>query len=472
MSVASLKFVKGTEVFYAASSDSLVQNSSCIVDDEVLHPCVTLDVFVSDYTFSFATNNGNISIYLIHDKYYIFTNISLFFSNLSKVEIRPWRKKKQASLNCEGDFTIECTNVREIYVQSIKFCQCGKLRPVVGLSMDSTTSEIVILKNNIFTKSRYSSVQVLCSIKELHITGCLFDGILGDYGVYISTSSNHSNNTAAIRDSTFMSNAAGSLYFFSYPIKTILKIQNCNFVNNIVSKNYTGTYGEVIKIYSFGDIYIINCTFIHISKRRTVVVECPNSNSLYFPTEISAIIHVSNSTFTSNSARLGGGLLFTGKFCIEVYNSVFMNQVSSAGGVLYIQFSNSLLISNCTFLGNNAAADGGVVFLNEVGSVLIDSSNFTGNNAGGAGGAVYQQSGDLYSSFTNFSNCVFINNSAAVGGAISTQSKYPVELYSCSTLTVINSSFLNNMASQYGGALSVYWCSVKIISFNTFRKFS
>ena len=459
ISVASLKFVKGTQVFYATSSDSLVQNSSCIVDNEVLHPCVTLDVLVKDYTFSFSTNNGNISIYLIHDKYYIFTNISLFFSNLSTVEIRPWRQKKQASITCEGDFTIECTNVCEIYLQSIKFCQCGKLRPVIGLSMDSSTSKIVILKNNIFTKSRYSSVQVLCSIKELHISGCLFDGTLYDYEVYILTSSNHSNNTAAIRDTTFMNNAAGSLYFFSYPIKTILKIQNCNFVNNTVSKNYTGTYGAVIKIYSFVDIYIINCTFIHNSMSSTVVVECPNSNSLCFTT---AIIHVSNSNFISNSGRSGGGLFITGKFCIEVYKSVFIeNQVSSKGGVLYIEFSNSLLISNCTFR-NNAAAHGGVVFLDEVGSVSIDSSNFTGNNAGVVGGAVYQKSGDLHSSFTNFSNCVFINNSAAFGGALSTHSKYPIDFYRCNTLTVINSSFLNNMASQYGGALSVYWCRVTL----------
>ena len=63
-----------------------------------------------------------------------------------------------------------------------------------------------------------------------------------------------------------------------------------------------------------------------------------------------------------------------------------------------------------------------MVYLDEVGSVSIDSSNFTGNNAGGAGGAVYQESGTLHNSYTNFSNCVFINNSAVIGGAISTRS--------------------------------------------------
>ena len=256
-----------------------------------------------------------------------------------------------------------------------------------------------------------------------------------------------------------MNNNAGSLYFFSYPIKTILIIENCNLVNNTASKYYTSTYGEVIKMHSLGDIYIINCTSIHNSIRSTVVVECPNSNSLCFTMAISVIIHVSNSNFTSNSGRSGGGLFITGKFCIEVYNSVLVgNRVSSEGGVLCISFSNSLLISNCTFLGNNAAAHGGVAYLDEVGSASIDSSNFTGNNAGEVGGAVYQEIGALHSFFTNFINCVFINNSAAIGGAISNRSsKDPKVWYRCYTLTVINSSFFNNMASQYGGALSLYW---------------
>ena len=57
-----------------------------------------------------------------------------------------------------------------------------------------------------------------------------------------------------------------------------------------------------------------------------------------------------------------------------------------------------------------------MAYLDDVGSVSIDSSNSTGNNAGEVGGAVNQEIGALHSSFTNFSNCVFINNSAAIGG--------------------------------------------------------
>ena len=35
--VSNLKFVKGFQEYYAASSGTLVQNSSCIVDNDVLH---------------------------------------------------------------------------------------------------------------------------------------------------------------------------------------------------------------------------------------------------------------------------------------------------------------------------------------------------------------------------------------------------------------------------------------------------
>ena len=239
-------------------------------------------------------------------------------------------------------------------------------------------------------------------------------------------------------------------------------------------------------------------------------------------------IIVNNSNFTSNLGRSGGGLSVIGHFFIEVYNSVFTeNQVSDEGGILYILHSNSLLISNCTFLRNIAAKHGGAAYLDSISSVSIDTSNFTGNDGRGAGGAVrlynaddvlviycsflsnsacmggalslvsiqflnvtnsnfnlntvlnipyceydkllyaYQEGGALHSTFAyhmKFSNCVFINNSAAIGGAISTNNSEYWEEYRYYNLTIVNSSFLNNIASQYGGALSVYWCSVKFIN--------
>ena len=58
----------------------------------------------------------------------------------------------------------------------------------------------------------------------------------------------------------------------------------------------------------------------------------------------------------------------------EVYNSVFTeNQVSYEGGILYILHSNSLLISNYTFL-RNIAAKHGAAYLESISSVSIDTS--------------------------------------------------------------------------------------------------
>ena len=78
----------------------------------------------------------------------------------------------------------------------------------------------------------------------------------------LPTSNDCNNITVIIRDTTFMNNAAGS-YFFSFPIKTTLKIQNCNFVNNYSDNDYNGvvTSSEVIEIDSLDDIFLIGCTF-------------------------------------------------------------------------------------------------------------------------------------------------------------------------------------------------------------------
>ena len=416
--LSTLKFVKGIQEYYAASSSTLVQNSSCIVDDDVLHPCATLDVLISDYTFTSATGNGNISIYLIHDRYFVFKNLSLSFYNLNVVEILSWKKENQTNIECSGDFSIEYVNVRIIYVQSIKFYQCGKLKPVIGLSNDSSTTEIVMLKNSVFANSRCSSVQILCDMKQLHISDCLFDGNLDDYGIYVCMNSSFlsscfNNTTTTIRDTMFMNNAAGSLYFFSYQAKATLKIQNSSFMNITSSIDNSGkvTSSEVIGIYSIADIYINSSTFFHNSPSSMVVVEC--HKNLCDTTTTSLVVN--NSHFISNIERVGGGLHISKYMFIEIYNSIFTgNRVTKVGGVLYILFSTSLLISNCSFLWNNAARHGGVIYLRGVTGVSFHLSTFTGNNAVRAGGAVVIYSSDI----VLINHCTFLRNGAHTGGAL------------------------------------------------------
>ena len=67
-------------------------------------------------------------------------------------------------------------------------------------------------------------------MKQLHISDCLFDGNLDDYGIYVCINSSFlsscfNNIIATIRDTMFMNNAAESLYFFSYQAKITLKIK-------------------------------------------------------------------------------------------------------------------------------------------------------------------------------------------------------------------------------------------------------
>ena len=118
-------------------------------------------------------------------------------------------------------------------------------------------------------------------MKQLHISDCLFDGNLDDYGIYVCMNSSFlsswfNNIIAIIRDTMFMNNAAESLYFLSYQAKITLKIQNSSFMNNtsIIDNSGKVTSSEVIGIYSIADIYINSSTFFHNSPSSMVVVEC------------------------------------------------------------------------------------------------------------------------------------------------------------------------------------------------------
>lgn len=111
-------------------------------------------------------------------------------------------------------------------------------------------------------------------------------------------------------------------------------------------------------------------------------------------------LYLEDDTFTSNSAKSYGG-------------AVHINKGMDAGGNFYRAFA---YISNCTFKNNLADYFGGAI--------------------------------SLYDSDVYVTNCNFVSNKAKNGGAISI-------LNGMANLTVINSSFTSNFASDMGGALEI-----------------
>ena len=137
---------------------------------------------------------------------------------------------------------------------------------------------------------------------------------------------------------------------------------------------------------------------------------------------------------------------------VNIDNSVFSNNVSDEDAGVFFASNALLTITNSTFYDNHAASNwygGGVIqtLTNNSQLLTIDSSLFV-NNTAGEGGALDT------SVQTYISNSVFANNQAIGydGGAI----WYGMAAVSANYVNyLINSEFVNNTATQLGGALSL-----------------
>ena len=160
---------------------------------------------------------------------------------------------------------------------------------------------------------------------------------------------------------------------------------------------------------------------------------------------------------------------------VTLMNIIFKNARSGNFGAIEIYDSNCSLI-NCSFENNQGYYDGAAISLLS-GSLNLSDCTFKNNKAiNKNGGAVYSLS-DVY-----MHNCTFINNSASYGGAIYSLKCYLVDctfknnsadlggaIYSKGTaLTIEFSQFLDNSASNNGGALFLNSVIDSKISFSSF----
>lgn len=173
---------------------------------------------------------------------------------------------------------------------------------------------------------------------------------------------------------------------------------------------------------------------------------------------------VSNSSFSQNSAPLGGAVhsassasptftncTFNGNIATNgagMYNSsanpnlinaTFTNNTASNSGGGLANVSASPVLTDCVFSGNTAEAEGGGMY-NDHAAPSLTRVTFTANTAYD-GGAVY----NAPSSSPTISGALFSQNRALVsGGAIYDSGSAP---------TVTGSTFIENQASTGGGAV-------------------
>jgi hypothetical protein len=124
-----------------------------------------------------------------------------------------------------------------------------------------------------------------------------------------------------------------------------------------------------------------------------------------------------------------GGGMYDQSVSPSVSNCTFIGNGAAAGAGMYNE-SSSPTVTNCTF-ADNAAVEGGAMY-DLVSSPIVTGSTFT-NNAGYIGGAMSN-----ISSSPVVTNSTFLGNSAYLGGGMSNDSAFPV---------VTNCTFAGNSAS-------------------------
>ena len=164
--------------------------------------------------------------------------------------------------------------------------------------------------------------------------------------------------------------------------------------------------------------------------------------------QVNAILYITNSTLSNNSASSQGGAIhnYYGTSIVNISNSTLSNNSAGGGGAI----SNSdatLNISNSTLSNNSTTGGTGGAIYNIGNSTLSisystlsdNSALYNGTNSGVAGGAISNTSSGAIS----ISNSTVSNNTSGTGGAISSTGT--------GNITISNSTLSNNSATLYGG---------------------
>ena len=156
---------------------------------------------------------------------------------------------------------------------------------------------------------------------------------------------------------------------------------------------------------------------------------------LYIMT-IHGVLILINNNFTDNAATNFGGAIYNDG-TLNAIGSNLTNNLGGMGGAIYND--GTLTISNSNLTYNNANDGGAIV---NGGNLVESQCNFTNNKAMCAGGATI----NFNDCYMNVLKSTFIGNNATFGGVF----------VNYGNIDITDSSFSNNTAMEWGGAIFNY----------------
>lgn len=226
-----------------------------------------------------------------------------------------------------------------------------------------------------------------------------------------------------------------------------LTIENCKFINNIITdKNSLIDNKSLLKI--------VDCDFANNNSNKRSLIKNSSSlkiiNSNFINNNSQAIgscitnsdeLTIKKSAFKSNITKNKAGAIHNESFgCLKLSNVEFeYNSADVDGGVIYNY--GKIHISNSNFINNLSKDDGGVINNRTSGEIKIINSKFIKNQSNSNGGVIYNY-GNI-----GIDSCEFKNNGAKYRSSVIEHQK-ALDNRKNNTLTILNTFFIENTSKD------------------------
>ena len=348
---------------------------------------------------------------------------------------------------------IAISSVENVHISGMTFQWCNDT--VITMSSVTRASIMGITFNTNRKWYRFGGCLSLTST-SVTITDCVFyfnSGYFGGGGI-IATTSN-----ITISRSVFTYTGSGLIEASASNII----IDSCTCINgsadegmvyvtsnsNVTINRSTFSNNDRAILSLNSNVMIDRSSFSHNSYRGAIAWSSPDYHR---------ILEINNTVFHANNAydrRYGakGGAVHINAYVGRriIHNCTFISNVArenSLGGAIYNYQhirgyqEGALIVSQCTFINNSAASGGAIYSTGSNNKFITVQSYYEDNTASNYGGAVYVDGTNSSVSVTGSS---FINNTALTqgGGAIYSNGRY-------ANITLASSTFSHNSASYCG----------------------
>ena len=319
------------------------------------------------------------------------------------------------------------------------------------------TGNNVTISNLVFTNGKSAIGGIIDSTGEVTLDNVTFIlnnvTFISDHTKYLGGAIANHGGTINCYNSRFIDNHAesGAAIFIE---KGELNIKNTNITSAIPNR-----YGQIWARFSTVNIDYLN--IINTSSRYSPAISLEkcgntritNSRFINLTADMSAgaislkwagNLYIRNCEFINTKSFKNAGAVIADYMVddsnVTILDSRFYNSSSLIGGA-YVQLGACLFMNNTSFINNKATHNGGAMYLSFTSSSEISNCTFDSNGVEdledypGVGGAIYSDYNRM-----GVDSCKFINNSASIGNAI----------YLCdSSYGIVNTEFINNKNAIY-----------------------